>query len=904
MTKTNEYKISVITAVYNVEEYLEEMIESIIAQTIGFENVQLILVDDGSKDGSGNICDKYALQYSDNILVVHKENGGVSSARNEGLKHIKGKYVNFTDADDMLEENALEMMYEYLKENEEQIDLVAIRMEFFGARERQHVLDYKFERTRIVDLEKEYNAIQLSVSSTLIKKECFNNRYFDAGLSYAEDAQLVVDILLDKMCYGIVCGTKYLYRKRVAEDSSIDSRRQKAGYYIPYMERFILHSLENAKNKKGYIPQFVQYTCMYDLQWCLSQNQLISAGAGITKEEGEKYKSLILKSLQYIDNNIIKEQKNISNNYKTAILLLKKENQDKKQLVFFPDDIKLRIWGQFTSAGVSSYTMFYEFIHIYPDEIIIEGYVRYFVELDGIEVILKAKGEKTLVEYKAELFERMECCSFCMDEVITQAKGFRFNIKRSGIPKDVELQMYLRYHDTEILCGNIAFRKFFPLSTQMKSSYLYDDGILLTYSGHVLNLSKTADKEVVKECERKFQEEIMNQEETFAEDAVKLRKIYHVLKRIKRKEIWLISDRISKADDNGEAFFTYMNTIGKKRNIRTYFVLDKASEDYERLCKIGKVVSFNSAQHKLISLLCDKIISSQANDYVFNPFLDLSYLYKDITHQQKFVCLKHGVTKDDQSRWLRKTNKNISLLVTVTHDEYQSILQSPYYYGEKQVKCTGFPRYDYLSNGIKEKKVITFMPTWRSYLASDFDIHTDSRILKKGIEDSPYCRMYGQVFSNDRLYKAAEKYHYVIKLMWHPEMPRECMQYFNCGDSIEILGRNTRYKEIFAESNLIVTDYSSAVFDFAYLHKPVIYYQQDADEFYSGKHTYDKGYFDYERDGFGEVEYTAEALVDRVIEYMENDCQLKDVYRTRIEKTFPYNDRNNCKRVYEEIIKL
>ena len=102
----------------------------------------------------------------------------------------------------------------------------------------------------------------------------------------------------------------------------------------------------------------------------------------------------------------------------------------------------------------------------------------------------------------------------------------------------------------------------------------------------------------------------------------------------------------------------------------------------------------------------------------------------------------------------------------------------------------------------------------------------------------------------------------------------------------------------------MITDYSSAVFDFAYLRKPVLYYQYDIDDFYSGRHTFDKGYFDYERDGFGEVEYTPGALVDRIIEYMQNGCRLKEIYRDRIEKTFPYNDRNNCRRVYEEIVKL
>lgn len=133
MEQDREYKISVVTAVYNVEEYLGDMIESIIAQTTGFENVQLVLVDDGSTDRSGEICDQYADMHPDNIVAVRKENGGFSSARNEGLRHAKGEYVNFTDADDMLEENALQLMYDHLRENGEWIDLCAIPFRLFGA---------------------------------------------------------------------------------------------------------------------------------------------------------------------------------------------------------------------------------------------------------------------------------------------------------------------------------------------------------------------------------------------------------------------------------------------------------------------------------------------------------------------------------------------------------------------------------------------------------------------------------------------------------------------------------------------------------------------------------------------------------------------------------------------------
>ena len=113
----------------------------------------------------------------------------------------------------------------------------------------------------------------------------------------------------------------------------------------------------------------------------------------------------------------------------------------------------------------------------------------------------------------------------------------------------------------------------------------------------------------------------------------------------------------------------------------------------------------------------------------------------------------------------------------------------------------------------------------------------------------------------------------------------------------------TAYRDIYAQSNLIVTDYSSAVFDFAYLRKPIIYSQFDKKSFFNN-HTYQEGYFDYERDGFGEVEYDLDSTVNRIIEYMENNCQLKDKYRERIDKFFAFNDNNNCQRVYEAILAL
>lgn len=112
-------KVSVVVPVYNVEKYLKRCVESILAQTL--KDIEIILVDDGSKDKSGKICDEY-VQIDNRIKVIHKKNGGLSSARNAGLEIAQGEYVGFVDSDDDIANNMYQRMYETMEK--EKVDFV------------------------------------------------------------------------------------------------------------------------------------------------------------------------------------------------------------------------------------------------------------------------------------------------------------------------------------------------------------------------------------------------------------------------------------------------------------------------------------------------------------------------------------------------------------------------------------------------------------------------------------------------------------------------------------------------------------------------------------------------------------------------------------------------------------
>lgn len=113
--------ISVVVPIYGVEKYLQRCLDSIAQQT--YQNLEIILVDDGSVDNSGKIADEYALK-DERMLVIHRENGGLSAARNTGIKAAKGEYITFVDSDDYIDEDYVEYMYQLLKKDSFKAKLV------------------------------------------------------------------------------------------------------------------------------------------------------------------------------------------------------------------------------------------------------------------------------------------------------------------------------------------------------------------------------------------------------------------------------------------------------------------------------------------------------------------------------------------------------------------------------------------------------------------------------------------------------------------------------------------------------------------------------------------------------------------------------------------------------------
>ena len=287
------YEISTIIPVYNVEAYLEETIKSIINQKIGFKkHIQLILVNDGSKDNSEAICLKYKQKYPDNVVYISKKNEGVSVARNTGLKFAKGKYVNFLDSDDYIDLDFYQKAYKMLEENNE-IDLVAARLKYFEASNKYHWLDYKFTGDRIIDINKEPQSILLHASTALIRTDVIKKIKFDSNLKISEDTKLLYEIILQKEKYGIIASSIYYYRKRKDQSSAVQTSRKNKSWYIDTIKYCHNFLIDLSMKKYGKVIKFVQHFFMYDIQWRIKTELLETLSA----EEKQYYLDSIRKEL-------------------------------------------------------------------------------------------------------------------------------------------------------------------------------------------------------------------------------------------------------------------------------------------------------------------------------------------------------------------------------------------------------------------------------------------------------------------------------------------------------------------------------------------------------------------------------------------------------------------------------
>lgn len=357
------------------------------------------------------------------------------------------------------------------------------------------------------------------------------------------------------------------------------------------------------------------------------------------------------------------------------------------------------------------------------------------------------------------------------------------------------------------------------------------------------------------------------------------------------RNVWIVSERGDDARDNGFFFFRYLRTNHIEQKV--YYVIKSKSPDFNKVTDLGSTIETDSFKHFVMFAIAKCTISTHAwggdkpqPDY-------FKKLQKYFPIKKKSVFLQHGIIKDFLSSLTYPAIKP-NIFICGAQPEF-TYVNSCYGHPSGVVQYTGLARFDNLHMH-KGKKQILVMPTFRKWLQG---------ITREEFLQSEYYLMWNSLLNDPRFEQMLNKTGMNLIFYPHYEMQKyvECFQSNNRNIMIADFA-HFDVQQLLMDSKLLITDFSSVFFDFAYMEKPVIYYQFDKDRYIKQHYDFTKGYFDYDTMGFGEVVYTTEKLIDSILRIEGSFFCLAEEYKERVQYFFPVRDKKNCERIYRAIQKI
>lgn len=347
-----------------------------------------------------------------------------------------------------------------------------------------------------------------------------------------------------------------------------------------------------------------------------------------------------------------------------------------------------------------------------------------------------------------------------------------------------------------------------------------------------------------------------------------------------RRSVWLIGELPYKAQDNGLQFFKFMRDAHPE--IDAYYVIDPTSPERANLDGYDHVVNFRSQDHIQVALAADKIIGTHHPDFLY-PTREPSF--QKALHADS-VFLQHGVTA---AKWMVPNyGKFISGfdvdLITVCSEREKEFFVKDFGYAPEQVAVTGFARFDaLLADDVTVRPgQLMIMPTWRAWL-QDPDYFAESE----------YFQRWNSLLTSERLQSLMERYQLEPIFCLHPNMQQYSSHFRDAGIRVVVQGE-TDVQFLLKQSSMLITDYSSVAFDFAFLHKPVAYYQFDTRRF-AQPHA------DPEKEFPGPVVADEDQLLDAIETAYASGGEMDRKYRERADRFLTNRDTNSRERIFHAI---
>lgn len=916
------YWFSLIVPVFNQESYLDCAVQSILKQDLlprwsrtaaaayGTDCVELILVDDGSTDRSGEICDRYSSEF-DWIKVVHQPNRGVSSARNTGLALACGEWVGFLDPDDYYSANTLNSVYSFIQSNpfglfdvatipitiidqrnSRDNKIVTAAKNLFGFRHSDYHGNRRFQSiSRVIDLDTEPTSYTKQSAGNFFRRTAIGSNLFDEALIVGEDAEFVNRILLKNRQLGAVSPPTYWYRKHHSDTNALSRSLSDRRAFGDYVEHALLRLLSSAECQLGRVPRFLQHLVWDEIQWRITR----PPHQNPTGNDLSDYREKIVAALQYIDDEVLISAPGTNKDFAV---------EHRLHLISLKSGLPLR--GELNTSDItysypggshqqSESTCQIDLVTINSTGLTIEGFGRYFDLQSNPEMLLTAADR----EYASEdpPLVPNDGKLFALEEQVCYARRFVFHVPLEDLQaltqtSAVGFRVSLRIGITTVNYSDLKFGRRSQIASDYSKQFLAAGGFIISSANGIVVVELSSPHKVFRR-EIAFTRQLLTSRKITDASAAIIRLAVRIVRAAKRRPWWILMDRTDLAGDNGEALFRHLHDL-RFRDARVFFSVNKSSPDFAALKRYGAVINRASLRYLFLFLVADKMISSHIDVPFQDPLARLAPPFRDLCTDKNYVFLQHGVIIHDLSEWLNRYQKNISLFVASANPEYDSILSGPYGYTENEVKLTGMPRWDLLHSQWSGNKWIVIAPTWRRGLTNHFGPS------KADFYTSSYASAWTELLSDPSLVVPLQQHGYQLCVKPHPAM-NEFASFFTDIPGVEFLG-DMPYREIFHRAAIMVTDFSSVVSDFALLRRPVIFYDFDEPErdTVPGYHIYEEDAFDFTR--LGEKHSSRATLVEAIIRLIDNDLAIEPRVADFLNGFFPVPATGNCQRVLDEIL--
>ena len=850
----NKPSISVVIPVYNKEKYIDKCIDSVINQTIKKEDIEIICVNDGSTDGSIDIINKYIAK--NNIVLINKENGGVSSARNCGIMNASGKYILFLDADDSISNNTTLDIVKYFDSVYNDVDIVTYNIYYNNGKIRKGKRGQNIKENCIIDVSKNVDFSQTTMN-ICIKND--KSILFDDSFFIAEDQLFNTSIIKNKAKIGWCNSAKYIYNRYGSDTGLLNHPYYSYDSVILYFNKL----LDIGKNN----PQMDDYCkslILYNLDWRIKGDYFYPyhKNGGIEAIDDD-----MQKIIDSIDNRLILKNRWLLYDHKNFLMSLKKKNNP------FPiyEDTCISICdndGELQKE--KSFTLCVQRERICGNVYKIMGFLKNTAICFGVKPRLFIDCSGKIQEI--ELYESVNS-RFCTKIKTNPYYGMETEIL---LHEGVEISFFVLIQDNRYDVS-LWFRPYSSISSESKINFHFSQIYSIERKGQKLFCYKSDTLYII----NKYKEFISEIKKNHYGKYI----IHNIAEFIKkRKRIWLYSD----ARDYYDNAYIQFNHDSKIKDGILKFYIYKGSKSLMRkkfsFMERLFVIREKSFMHRLLFIASEKIFTSFFEKSMYVPY-EKSYIYYQDIINFEGVYLQHGVMHAKLDHMYGKDNSFfIDKIAVSTFFEKETALNR-LNFKKNDVIESGAPRYSILKRSSTKNRII-YAPSWRQYMLN----HTGS---DKWIKKSSNFKLINEIntfLSNEEFISFLERNDLYLDVKLHRNFKSYDNDILFSSERISIV-ENTDISEY----KLCISDISSFIFDFVFLKIPVIKFIPDMDMITAGLHSYRE--FNFDLNEIGECVYS----VGELIKAIDKNCMNGFKENYDVSKIFIPNVSNATENFYHAL---